>query len=258
MTDLRTLLHDAAPMPRHPLDMAAVRRRSQRLGLRRVGLWVGALGVLAGVAVPVAGGLVPSSDPDAGVQVIPGPITTTTSTTTPDLVGPDTDAPQSEASSDSDRPDVLPGGASGASAGSAEATERVIPWSPPTTEVARPVNRADYPAAAECSVDNEGLAAGEQRRCRFTATTSGGFGFRSSGPVYPNAAQVSGKVLVTRDGVTTTYDVVDARAEAGGFGAFVGCDFPLDPGDLVEVVLTSHRDDQLTTTTLGAGDGWAC
>ena len=66
MADLRTLLHDAAPTPRGPLDLDAVRRRAGRLGVRRAVAWVAGLGAVIGLGVPVAGGvgglLVPADD----------------------------------------------------------------------------------------------------------------------------------------------------------------------------------------------------
>ena len=255
MTDLRTLLHEAAPTPSRPLDMAAVRRRSQRLGLRRVGVWVGALGVLAGIAVPVAGGLVPSSDPDAGVDVGPGPTTTTTLDPDPDDAAP---APTSihaadvEASAD---PSVGPG------RGDADGSP-LAPTSPgdgaPTTTEATPALASGHPAAPECSVDNEGLGAGEQRRCRFTATKRGGAQMWTSGPVGTAAADVKGEVILTRQGQTTRYEVTRGNARAGEAGVFLGCGSFIEPGDLVEVVLTNGSDVQVHTTTLGAGDGWTC
>ena len=258
MTDLRTLLHDAAPTPRRPLDMAAVRRRSQRLGLRRVGLWLGALGVLAGVAVPVAGGLVPSSGPDAGVDVGPGPTTTTTLDPDPGDGGPvpsSIPADEAEASTasrvGSPRSGDDPSPVTPASPGNAGA--------PATTEPPAAL-AGQYPAAPECSVDNEGLGAGEQRRCRFTATKTGGASLISSDGVDPEATVFRGEVFLTRAGRTTRYEVGhSAGARAGEVGVAAGCsDVVIEPGDLVEVVLTNGSGRQVATTTLGAGDGWAC
>lgn len=88
----------------------------------------------------------------------------------------------------------------------------------------------------------------------------------SDGPVTSAGTHPEGRVTVTRDGVSTTYDVVSNRARAEDpageeLGVFAGCgqgNF-IQPGDLVEVVLTrTSSTPPATTTTLTAGEGWRC
>lgn len=78
MTDVRTLLHECAPPPTRALDMAVVRRRARRSRARSALAWLGAVGVLLGVAVPTGGSLLAPAD-GTGVEAIRGHETTTTS-----------------------------------------------------------------------------------------------------------------------------------------------------------------------------------
>lgn len=243
MADLRAMLHEAAPRPRHELDMAAVRSRSQRLGVRRWLTWLGGIGAAIALGVPVAGGLVSSPGDRAEVRVIPGPTST---------------VPLTEPGPLSENDDVLAGSAVGSGSDAPAVVDRPVGSGPTATTSGSPGPASDYPAAPECSVDNDGLGAGEQRRCRFTATEPGGARFESSGPAYPDGSDVIGEIFITRDGVTESYQVGGARAQAGGVTGFATCDLSIRRGDLVEVVLTNGRDVQLTTTTLGAGDRWTC
>lgn len=257
MTDLRTLLNASAPTPTRPLDMRAVRRRAQRTRARRALAWLGAIGVLVGIGVPTGGALLSPAD-RSRVDAIDGDraIATTTS-----VVGEVDDS--SEVAPDSN-----------SSEGASEAGQGVVggdPGSPllehPTTtrSTARP--RADaYPRAAGCSVNDDGLAEEESRVCRFTATTRGNAYMRTDGGVHYFGVQPDGRVTVTRAGVSTTYQVgntgVTAEDPNGEEAAvFAGCGSNgtfIEPGDLVEVVLTRTSSTEPTATTVLTAGEWQC
>lgn len=102
-----------------------------------------------------------------------------------------------------------------------------------------------YSRAEACSVDNAGMAEGEVRSCRFTATRPGGWNLRFVGFA---GTEPMREVVVTRDGVATVY----------GYGGNGWCeDAKIEPGDLV-VVRLSDAGPSANLTTLGAGDGWGC
>src|SRR5687767_14793883 len=65
MTDIRTLLHEAAPGPSAPLDVEVlVVRAAHRPWHRRVVVWLAGLVAVVGVGVPLRSVLVPSTDGD--------------------------------------------------------------------------------------------------------------------------------------------------------------------------------------------------
>jgi hypothetical protein len=121
------------------------------------------------------------------------------------------------------------------------------PSSPTTTAPA-------YPAAASCSIDNRDLGPSEQRSCRFTATAEGGASRR---PYGDEASSPHGQVFVTRYGTTTVHPVHGFNVFAGDVET--GCENRfIQPGDLVEVVLTNNPGGTRSVETIGAGQGWEC
>lgn len=244
MTDLRTLLHEAAPLPSGPLDMGSVRRRAARLRVRRATTWLAGVLAVAGVTLPATGSgvLAPGgTGTDVGVGV-----------------GVErNDAPHPTAM-------AVPATGAGGGAGAAPAPTAQPRRAPDgTARSAGGATQPDGPAlgdvqppAPSCSVDDAGLREGEQRVCRFTATKAGGAGLRSDGAAQPTGAR--GDVYYVRNGVRSHQRVEYQRAGAGGVGVFACAEF-LEPGDLVEVVVTAGaaRPDR-PTSTLGAGEGWSC
>ena len=73
MTDLRTLLHDAAPRPTAALDVDAVlvTAAGRRRPWRRIGMWFGGVAVAAGLTGGAVGVLSPASSTD--VDTAPAP-----------------------------------------------------------------------------------------------------------------------------------------------------------------------------------------
>lgn len=114
------------------------------------------------------------------------------------------------------------------------------------------------PPASACTVDNAGLNPGGQRMCSFTATTMGGATMRSDGVVMAAGNGAQGYVTITRQGIRRTHTVQYNSARAGELGVF-SCGGLIEPGDLVEVVLTNGPAAlDGSTVTLGAGEGWYC
>jgi hypothetical protein len=69
MTDLRTLLHDAAAEPTRALDLAALAARARRHRWRRLAIWLGSLGVLMGGTFGAPFVLQPSSPDRTSVGI---------------------------------------------------------------------------------------------------------------------------------------------------------------------------------------------
>ena len=214
---------------------ATIQRRARptrRWSSRRIGLGLGALGLLAGLGVPIEQALTPASHDDTGVKTVePNP--------TPRKV--DNPAP----TDDGERvASAVPDGASTAPVSSAPpAKSRPAPVAPttPTTSASR------YPSAASCSLSSVGLAPGQTRRCHFTATASGGWRYDSAGGAgfdIPSAT-----VTVTRSGMTKTYKT------SGEYGC---ADAIIAPGDMVEVTLTAPVTDVAPGYQVGAGRNWDC
>ena len=263
MADLRTLLHESAPRPRSPLDLEALHARARRRTNRRFATWLGVAGLALGIGVP-GGTVFVTADRGDDHRVAPP---TTTTTSTPSSADDATDADErstattgrgvSAAASSSPAEGRLvaprPGtAASDADAGpSSDAPPTSLRGTTSTTAAPR---AAEYPPAAACTVDNAGLGPNEQRRCRFTATAAGGASRRPYGDEV-NSPQ--GQVLVTRNGTTTAHPVFGAQVFAGDIRR--GCeDLFIQPGDLVEVVLTNAASGTREVMTIGAGERWQC
>lgn len=271
MTDLRTLLRESAPTPRQPLDLAELHRRADRRGTRRWLTWIAGLGAVLGLAGPVGVGVLsPADEGDSRVGV--GPVVTTSST-----VASASASAVASASTTTTTTTTRRGTGAGARATSAKAADRPSDAGAPADPVVGSSERStapgpadrpapatatagnpDYPEATACTVDDVGLGPGEERRCRFTATTNGGASLRSDGPASPDVG-VRGEVIITRGRTTTRREVQYQSVRAGDVSAFAGCDKFIEPGDLVEVVLTNSTSPaESGRTTLGAGEGWAC
>ncbi len=265
MVDLRTLLQECAPKPRSPLDLDAIHARAQRRPRRRFATWLGIVGLTAGIGIP-GGAVLVTADRQNDRQAAP-PIV-------PSLVAPVRVDGATDASTTTSTPTALSGAttrraesrsveASADSSGTAAADDRAHVVAPPTTSrgptpattsVVPSPSPAEYPRAASCSVDNQGLGRGEQRQCRFTATSTGGASFRdgSDEPRGPTA-----QVSVTRNGSTTTRPVTGVAVFAGDLKRGCAEQF-IQPGDLVELVLTNTGSDPGAAATIGAGEGWDC
>lgn len=250
MTDIRTLLREAAPQPLAPLDMVAVRALARRRSMRRFVTWVGGIGVVIAAAVPTGGSLLVNAagggrdhngaknEAQAVDAVDRG--TTDRSLSAP-LVGTDRAGDPAAAGI------APPGGP----------PEGGVTTTTDQRDAVAPASASDYPKRPSCVIDNVGLGDGEQRSCRFTATSDGGADLVSSGTVSPPPG-AKAEVTVTRDGQTTTYSVHNQEQRAGGLNHAI-CGSFIEPGDLVEVVLTnSTNDPERATLTLGAGEGWEC
>ncbi|MEY2424931.1 MAG: hypothetical protein QOI61_503, partial [Actinomycetota bacterium] len=206
MPDIQTVLHEAAPTPASVLDMAAVRARARRYSLRRrIIAALAGVGVAVGIGVPVGTGVLAPASQGERVGM-------TGRHTTEDSAPPTDDA----------RP---------ATNGAAAVKTSVVAALPgrSTTTTAKPQlgePPVEYPSAASCTVDDQGLAAGAQRICRFTATRRGGASFDSDGPTAPApGVSPAGEVKVTRNGQTSRHQVDKYRASTGDGAVFVGCEF---------------------------------
>lgn len=267
MADLRTLLHQSAPKPRSPLDLVSIHERVQRRPHRRFAAWLGIAGLLLGLGVPGGSALVTAdrqNDRQAAPPSLPSLIESGHVDSGVDV--PTTTSTQIASARSTARPSTESKAveASAAGSGSAEADDSARVIAPPTTArgpaattstvVAPSPSPADYPRAASCSIDNAGLGRNEQRRCRFTATATGGAGFRdgSDEPRGPTA-----QVSVTRDGSTMTRPVTGVAVFAGDLKRGCAEQF-IQPGDLVELVLTNSGSDSEAEATVGAGEGWEC
>ena len=256
MTDLSTLLHESAPTPRRPLDLDAIHARAQRRGGWRR-WWLG--GLAAVLAVPASAGiLAPAHEGASTVDTDRRPpVVTPDEPPAPDgtAVGGDDGGATSDDRAGEPVAAGRPLAASTAGPDGSSPSPTTPVWSTAGDEL-DPMPADPYPLASACSVDDAGHTPGEERRCRFTASGRGGASLRSSGPTSPVGS--SGRVLVTRNGQTTTHEVRYQSVRAGEFGAFA-CGGLIEPGDLVEVVLTTKSTpDDGTVTTLGAGEGWEC
>ena len=255
MADLRTLLHDSAPEPSAPLDMAAVRRRAQRTGMRRLAAWLAGLGAIVGIGFPVGGSILVNADQSEPPRVdrvtpetVQGAKRVTTGTS---VVEPDGDgAPPPGATRVTSRPAQLGGATTTSPPAASKADGDVEP------SVVANAEARDYPPAAYCAVDNVGLGADQSRSCRFTATARGGGTVKSTSPVYPPPG-IRAQMRITRNGETNTYMIGHQRVQAGDAGTFY-CGAMIEPGDLVEVILTNSPAPDGSTSTAGAGDGWEC
>jgi hypothetical protein len=239
MTDIRTLLHEAAPAPFAALDMTAVRERARRRGIRRIAALLLGAGMVVGVGAPF------------GIDAL-APASRTERVGTVGVEHVDDAAPPNRLSTE-----VTVGTDRTASAAARAPAATTVVRRSATHESTPP---SDYPVAAACSVNDVGLGAGEVRTCRFTASARGGGSFDYSGPTSPPpGVSPSGEVRVTRDGETTIHNMDAQEVFVGDTGTF-RCSAFIEPGDRVEVVLTNsptpRADDP--TITLGAGENWEC
>ncbi|MDQ3106333.1 MAG: hypothetical protein M3Q68_00815 [Actinomycetota bacterium] len=267
MIDLRTMLHDSAPMPRTPLDMADIQRRARRRQPRRFAAWLGLAGLTLGVGIPGASVLVTAGDPhgeqakptatsiDTVLDAVLDADATTDSTTTTTTRGATSEGvrPATAARVDGTTAAAPIAGGTLQGGGATEAPSTTINPARPTTTTGPPPAEA-YPRAASCTVDNAGLGPNEQRRCLFTATAAGGASRR---PYGDEVNSPHGQVLVTRNGATTAHPVVGVNVFAGDLER--GCeDLFIQPGDLVEVILTNSASGTREVETIGAGEHWEC
>lgn len=275
MTDLRTLLHDAAPDPSGPVDVAEIHRRAEQRGVRRIVAWVASMGVLL-ASLPVGNSLLLQSADD-GEQAGP-PATEESQGDDASTPEGDQAPPSSQPPSDASAPstsaapdDGDPQTASGTTPDGGGWTI-VVDYATPTPSTTSPppvTGSATHPAESSCQVDTTDMAAGQQRVCRFTATDAGGAAMTGN-TVDGWESDVVGEVTVTRDGNV----VYVWNSDEHGAAVFAGnggvrrdtCGDPvvhqdegyfIQAGDLVDVVLTVHQDDD-ELVTLGAGQGWSC
>lgn len=210
MTDLRTLLHDAAPRPSRAVDVDALVREAvaRRRPWRRAVLGLGAIIAAGGLGLGATGVLSPASHP---TQI------ETTPTRVP-AAGAD-DAPAAGGSSASDA--TATGSAAAPRAASVGAGNHA-------SQVA-----SDGPAASEpegCHLRSGGAGVKMPggtggvgmddmyaNRCSYQATQAGGY--RGTG---------SWSVTIERNGVSTTYDYARRSPACGGRGT-------IRPGDVVTV-----------------------
>ncbi len=268
MTDLTTLLQEGAPVPQQPLDVDALLQRARRPSGRRLMAWLGGLGAVVGLAIPVGGALLAPADRRA-TEIVTGPEISPASTTPTPTTASQGATPRTSRSGDSSQvagtslPDL--GARSQPALISATTTAARAPGASlststtTTTSLAAAAPASEYPAAHSCVVNDTGLASGEQRRCRFAAQGKGGASLRSSGPANAAGNGAKGEVLITRGKQTTRQDVAFQRSDAGDLAVFA-CGGPdIQAGDLVEIILTAGNDPgDSTTMTLGAGEGWEC
>ena len=260
MSDIRTLLHEAAPTPLEPLDMEAVRARAVRRMRRRLVALVTGVTALLAAAIPIGNSLLaPAGGGDASVIIAPPPAV-------------------ADPAVEPDRSDQVPSGPaepshpSGSTEGSASSESPNAQSMAPAPSIFTPTPTADpaatatakYPLAKSCSVDNAGLAYGEQRSCTFTATHAGGWNFYQPpehGPSIGDPATVT--VRVVHDGATQIYrsEMLPDGGPAGSYDV-EGCDDAIiQPGDLIEV--TIEQPDGRYEVVVGeagggAGKGWGC
>ncbi len=265
MTDIRTLLHEAAPRTAVELDLEELRRQAGRHSLRRVASWLAAgLAVLA-IAVPTGQTILsPADHGPAGLDVrqVDGG----------DLGEDGTRRGDTEASSPTSIDDdpthgsVIAGEVAGPieRLGMPSPDRAIVDTTSTTTSAATTTAPPDmsawwapdpeYPARSGCSVDDAGLAPRRERRCQFTATVAGGASVdpeHSSVPSTQTADQV--RVTVRRPNGevmewsgTRSYGVGDAQV-------FFGCDVFIEPGDRVEVAIVAGDDPARTTVHAGEG-----
>lgn len=260
MPDIRTLLHEAAPTPLAPLDMEAVRARAVRRMRRRLVAVVTGVTALLAASIPMGNTLLaPAGGGDASVIIEPPPAVADP-TVKPDRsdqapsgpAEPSHPSGSTEGSASSDSPDAL----------SMAPAPNI--FSPTTTADPAATAIGTNPLAQSCSVDNAGLAYGEQRSCTFTATHAGGWNFYQPpghAPSIGDPATVT--VRVVHDGATKIYrsEMLPDGGPAGSYGV-EGCDDAvIQPGDLVEVTIEQpdgRYDPVVGEAGGGAGKGWGC
>ena len=259
MPDIRTLLNEAAPTPLAPLDMEAVKARAVRRMRRRLLAVVTVVTALL-AAIPIGNTvLAPAGGGDASVIIEPPPAVADP-TVEPDRSDQDASGPGEQP-----HPSGPTDGSASPESPAAQGNAPVPSTFAPTTTAgpaATPTN--GYPLAQSCSVDNVGLAYGEQRSCTFTATHAGGWNHyqpADHGPSIGDPATVT--VRVVHEGVTQIYrsDAVPDGGPAGSYDV-EGCDDAIiQPGDLVEVTIEQpdgRYDPVVGEAGGGAGKGWGC
>ena len=166
MTDLRVLLHDAAPKPtRHLVFDALAIEAARRRRWRRVSAWLGGLGIVLGLGGGAVGVLAPADRP-AQVETLPGP------TTVEEIRGPEVEPP----SETPRRVDGAPVAAHSATAApdrtpSAPEEQPAWPGTQPSWEGCVAEGHAE---GAELGY-NGGLYSTERPTCRYQASRAGGY-----------------------------------------------------------------------------------
>jgi hypothetical protein len=232
---MHTLLHDAAPKPVRPLDMVAVRERARRRSLRRIVAWLAGVSAVIGVGVPLGSGVLVNAGKGERVGVI----------------GPDRSVKDNatvDGRVEAEVPSAGIGVSASASFDAPTPTTQTMPQSRAPTTTTTP--SVDYPSAASCSVDNQNLADGQSRSCRFSATAAGGWrsvqlNMGGAGWDFPTA-----RVRVIRAGKANTY-FTDSTGQGCGNDV-------IQPGDQVEVTITQSTEVVHTLIRVGAGERWSC
>lgn len=235
MSDIRTVLHQAASTPSQPPNMHAIRERARRLGHRRVFVWLtGAVAVL-GVGFPVGNTILVSPGSSDRISTIDADV--------PRPSRQDEAAVGAASGGDTRSGDKSAAASSSPAAHVSPATTVPAVGGIPTTTTAP----TGHPARESCRIDNNGLLPGESRRCQFTATRAGGWRFSDGAGA--GADWSRGIVTVTRDGETKTYNSV----------GFTSCgDTVIEPGDLVTLEFVQGTQDVTVGGYVAAGYRWSC
>lgn len=271
MTEFARLLRDAAGQPPRPLPMAAIYHRAARRSLRRrVGFGLAVLAALAGLGGPAGVSVLTTGDRPAHVDAVriedrrePTPSTRPVERR-PSHETTATSAVSVSSDSASAVPDV------GAPSSVSLTTTTTTASSTDGGSAQYTGSRTGAARASSCWVDNvdsgnRTVRAGDSVRCRFTAAVSGGWNVHQErGSTSPLESEiVTAVVHVTRNGVTTTYRTREVKTANGS--RTEGCaDDVIQPGDLVEVVLSESEDDTPLDVSpdegvaVGAGEGWGC
>jgi hypothetical protein len=233
MTDLRTLLHDAAPRPAHAVDIDALTAEAaRRRPWRRIGLWLGSIVVVLGVGGGAVIGLAPADDPSE-VDTLPAPeVTTTTAPGAADagaitVVGSDT-SPATTLPADVASEDAT-----------AETAEPPWYWHEPERESCELQS-----GGAGVSDEDVGGGAGfddpNTHTCTFTATEPGGY-----------LAAGTWSLVIERDGERIERGHLDQSPACADVGF-------IRPGDVVTVSVRSPGGATTADTYINAGAQWSC
>ena len=229
MTDLRTLLHDAAPRPSRRIDVdALIAEAARRRPWRRIVLWFASIAAVVGIGGGAIVGLAPADRP-AEVGTVPAPSAISTTTTTP---------------SDSTCQVVAAGDTPVASPGSASAMATPDADEPAWYQHEPPHEECDlHPGGYGLSQDGVGGAGFDDPRtqtCTFTATAAGGY--RAAG---------TWSLTIERDGqrIDRSHVLRSATCEDVGF---------IRRGDVVTVQVRTPGGATTVDTFISAGPRWSC
>lgn len=234
MTDLRTLLHDAAPRPSGPVDIGALMAEAgRRRPWRRIGLWFASLVAVIGIGGGAVIGLAPADDP-SHIDTLPGPTTTTTAVASDEGISARTVA----------GPTAMPTTTTPAAAVSpsseASGDEPSWYWRPPT----EPTECELTAGGSGVSDDDLGGGAGFDdpgtHTCTFIATDDGGY--RAAG---------TWSITIERDGDRIGRSHLDRSPACEDVGFIL-------PGDVVTVNVRTPGGATTADTSIGAGPSWSC